>query len=117
MRKTVKLIISFMLVLALLMISVGASSTNASDTSASPKAYSEDDIPPPRIGDVNGDGRTNNVDAALVLKLDADLIEYLPVRIHFFYIFLQLVAFYLGVKFSAAYLPVLDVGMQIDIKA
>jgi len=80
MRKTVKLIISFILVLALLMISVGAGATNAYDVNTNPKAYSADDIPPPQIGDVNGDGRTNNLDAALVLKLDADLIDYLPVK-------------------------------------
>ncbi len=38
-----------------------------------------DDIPAPQIGDVNGDGVVNSLDAALVLKFDADLIEYVPV--------------------------------------
>jgi len=98
MRKTVKLTISFMLALALLAASATASFAEAeaifvdglcisnesaaanSDISTKTTAYSTDDIPPPQIGDVNGDAKTDNLDAALILKLDAGLIDYLPVN-------------------------------------
>lgn len=80
MKNTLKLTITFMLLLALAVLPAVASPVSASYTSFEAKAYSTDDIPPPQIGDVNGDGEVDSLDAALVLKLDAGIIDYLPVN-------------------------------------